>query len=172
MSSCCHLVTKSCLTLFQPHGLYPARLLCPWDSPGKNTGVDYHFLLQGIFPTQGSNLHLENCRQILYHWASSEALASTIEMLLNPVFLFIPASLTALAQMSCLAFFFFGSFLLSFPHLSSISHTATKMSVFGNTDLRMAASNLETPAPINTPLVCSHIKNVDIAFQFLLLAAD
>lgn len=94
-------------------------------------------------------------------------------MLFNPVFLFIPASLTALAQMSCLAFFyFFGSFLLSFPHLSSISHAATRMSVFGNTDLRMAASNLETPAPINTPLVSSHIKNVDIAFQFLLLAAD
>ena len=33
------------------------RLLCPWDSPGKNTGVGCHFLLQGIFPTQGSNLH-------------------------------------------------------------------------------------------------------------------
>ena len=33
-------------------------LLCPWDSPGKNTGVDCHFLLQGILPTQGSNLHL------------------------------------------------------------------------------------------------------------------
>ena len=35
--------------------LQPARLLCPWDSPGKNTGVGYHALLQGIFPTQGSN---------------------------------------------------------------------------------------------------------------------
>ena len=36
--------------------LWPyARLLCPWDSPGKNTGVGCHFLLQGIFPTQGSN---------------------------------------------------------------------------------------------------------------------
>ena len=34
-----------------------ARFLCPWDPPGKNTGVDCHFLLQGIFPTQGSNLH-------------------------------------------------------------------------------------------------------------------
>ena len=34
------------------------RLLCPCDSPGKNTGVDCHALLQGIFPTQGSNLHL------------------------------------------------------------------------------------------------------------------
>ena len=31
----------------QPHGLQPARLLCPWNSPGKNTGVDCHFLLQG-----------------------------------------------------------------------------------------------------------------------------
>ena len=36
----------------QPHGLWPARLLCPWDSPGKNTGVGCHFLLQGIFLTQ------------------------------------------------------------------------------------------------------------------------
>ena len=34
------------------------RLLCPWDSPGKNTGVDCHFLLQGIFPNQGLNPHL------------------------------------------------------------------------------------------------------------------
>ena len=36
------------------HGLYPTRLLCPWDSPGANAGVGCHFLLQGIFPTQGS----------------------------------------------------------------------------------------------------------------------
>ena len=36
----------------------PARLLCPWDSPGKNTGVGRHALLQGILPTQGLNLHL------------------------------------------------------------------------------------------------------------------
>ena len=41
---------------FVPHGLYPARLLCPWGSPGKNTGVGCHFLLQGIFLTRGSNL--------------------------------------------------------------------------------------------------------------------
>ena len=34
------------------------RLLCPWDSPSKNTGVDGHAFLQGIFLTQGSNLHL------------------------------------------------------------------------------------------------------------------
>ena len=45
----------------QLHGLWPARLLCPWNSLGKNTGVSSHFLLQGIFPTQGSN----SC---LLHW--------------------------------------------------------------------------------------------------------
>ena len=38
----------------RPHGLYPARLLCPWDSPGKNIGVGCHALLQGIFSNQGS----------------------------------------------------------------------------------------------------------------------
>ena len=38
-----------------------------WDSPGKNTGVGCHALLQGIFPTQGSNSGLSNCKWILYH---------------------------------------------------------------------------------------------------------
>ena len=42
----------------QPYGPQPTRLLCPRDSLGKNTGVGYHALLQGIFPTQGSNLCL------------------------------------------------------------------------------------------------------------------
>ena len=59
-----------------PHGLQPARLLCLWNFPSKNTGVGCHFLLQGIFPTQGLNPHLLCfllCRQILYclsHWES------------------------------------------------------------------------------------------------------
>ena len=39
----------------QSYGLQPARLLCPWDSSGKNTGVGCHALLQGIFLTQGLN---------------------------------------------------------------------------------------------------------------------
>ena len=42
----------------QPHGLQPTSLLCPWNSPGKNTGVGSHSLLQGIFLTQGLNLPL------------------------------------------------------------------------------------------------------------------
>ena len=49
------------------HGLQPARLLCPWGFPGKNTRVCGHFLLQGIFPAQGSKLGLPHCRQTLYH---------------------------------------------------------------------------------------------------------
>ena len=51
----------------QFHGLQPTRLLCPWNSPGKNTGVGSHSLLQGIFLTQGLNVGLPHCRQILYH---------------------------------------------------------------------------------------------------------
>ena len=48
---------QSCPTL-QFYGQETARLLCPWDSPGKSTGVVCHALLQGIFPTQGWNLPL------------------------------------------------------------------------------------------------------------------
>ena len=48
----------------RPHGLWPTRLLRPWDFPGKNTGVGCYFLLQRIFPTQGLNLHL---LFLLYH---------------------------------------------------------------------------------------------------------
>ena len=48
-------------------GLEPARLLCPCNSLGRNSGVGSHCLLQGIFPAQRLNLGLLHCRQILYH---------------------------------------------------------------------------------------------------------
>ena len=51
-----YIVAKLYLTLLQPHGL--DRLLCPWGFSSKDTGVGCHFLHQGIFPTQGSSLHL------------------------------------------------------------------------------------------------------------------
>ena len=57
--------------LIMSNSLQPPRLLCPWDSPGKNTGVGCHFLLQGIFPTQILNPSLLYCRQIL-HWLSHQ----------------------------------------------------------------------------------------------------
>ena len=53
---CCAKLLQSCPTLC--NSVEPTRLLCPWDSPGRNTGVGCHALLQGIFPTQGSNLCL------------------------------------------------------------------------------------------------------------------
>ena len=48
-------VISNCL---QPHGLWSTSLLCPWDFPGKNTGVGFHALLQAIFLTQRSNPYL------------------------------------------------------------------------------------------------------------------
>ena len=59
----------------RPHGLQPDRLLCPWDSPGKNTGVGCHFLLQGIVPIQGLNPHLLS----LLHWQAGSLTTSTWE---------------------------------------------------------------------------------------------
>ena len=56
-----HSVVSNSLS---PHGLQHARLLCPQDSPGKNTAVGCHFLLHGIFPIQGSNPHV----MYLLHW--------------------------------------------------------------------------------------------------------
>ena len=53
----------------------PTMLLCPWDFPGNSTGVDCHFLLQEIFPTQGSKLGLPHCRHFTV-WATTNMLHS------------------------------------------------------------------------------------------------
>ena len=63
---CCCLVTKSCLTFCVPMGYSPPgscgmEIPCPWGFLGKNTGVGFHFLLQGILVTHGSNM-------CLLHW--------------------------------------------------------------------------------------------------------
>ena len=68
----CSVVSSS----LQPHGLKPARLLCPWDSPGKNTGVGCRSLLQGIFSTQGSHPGLLHCRGLFTAWATKEGLTN------------------------------------------------------------------------------------------------
>ena len=66
----CVCVCRVCVLLLvmsnslRPYGLWPAGLLCPWDFPGKSNGVSSHFLLQGIFPTQGSN-------PCLLHWQAN-----------------------------------------------------------------------------------------------------
>ena len=54
--------------------LQPHRLYSPWNSSGQNTGeLGSHSLLQGLFPTQGSNPGLLHCRWILYHLSTREA---------------------------------------------------------------------------------------------------
>ena len=60
----CVLSQFCCIWLFATLWTVAHRLLCPWDSPGKSTGVGRHFLLHGIFPTQGSN----PCLLHLLHW--------------------------------------------------------------------------------------------------------
>ena len=70
---CCCLVAKLCLTLSQPYGLSSSRLLCPWNSPGKTTGV-----VAISFFRRSSWLRDWTCvscigRWILHHWATWEA---------------------------------------------------------------------------------------------------
>ena len=63
----CAKSLQSCLTLCDSPWTATPRLLCPWDSPGRNTGVGCHFLLQGFFPTQRWN----PCVLCILHWQAS-----------------------------------------------------------------------------------------------------
>ena len=63
----CCLVAKLWLTLLQAPELQHTKLLYPWNFPGKNIGMGCHFLLQGICPTQVSNLGHLQYKQVLYH---------------------------------------------------------------------------------------------------------
>ena len=87
-------------------GLEPTRFLCPWNSPGKNTGVGCHSFLQGIFQTQGLNLGLLHCRRILYHLShgnQSVGLSSFREVrirILKPLQCFLLKSIRILHMLS------------------------------------------------------------------------
>ena len=80
------LVTQLCLTLCDPMDCSPPGSSVHGDSPGKNTGVGCHALLQGIVPTQGSNPGLPHCRWILY-WLSHQGSPLSIKSLLNSLIL-------------------------------------------------------------------------------------
>ena len=73
-----------------PMDCKPAKLLYPQHFPGKKTRMSCHSLLQGIFLTQESSLHLLYCRWILYCWATREAQVSSVGTW-NRLLLFIPA---------------------------------------------------------------------------------
>ena len=71
---CSEVQLLSCARLFStPWIVACTKLLGPWDFRGKSTGVGCHFLLQGIFPTQGLNPGLSHCRQTLYHLSHQES---------------------------------------------------------------------------------------------------
>ena len=76
---CVCLVAQSCPNSLWSPGLYPAKVLSLWDSADKITGVGCHFLLQGIFPTQRSNLGLLLCRQMLYCLSHQGSLTSSCQ---------------------------------------------------------------------------------------------
>ena len=86
----CDLVAQLCLTLLQPRGRQPPRLLYSWDLPGKNTGVGYRALPQGFLPTLGWN-------PCLLRWQTSSLPLShqgspwfTFSGFSNNVFMFTP----------------------------------------------------------------------------------
>ena len=62
-----NVLSQSCPTLCDPMDCSPPGSCVHGDSPGKKTRMSCHALLQGIFPTQGSNPGLQHCRPILYH---------------------------------------------------------------------------------------------------------
>ena len=64
---CCAVLAESCPAICNPMDCSLPGFSVHGDSPGMNTGVGCHALLQGIFPTQGSNPGLPHCRRILYH---------------------------------------------------------------------------------------------------------
>ena len=64
LAFCRYYISESCSVVSD--SLRPHRLYSPWSSLGQNTGVGSCSLLQGTFPSQGSNLGLQYCRQMLY----------------------------------------------------------------------------------------------------------
>ena len=70
-SNCCYLTWKwkllSCVQLFATPWTVACQFLCAWNLTGQNIGMCSCSLLQGIFPTQGSNPDLPHCRKVFYH---------------------------------------------------------------------------------------------------------
>ena len=76
----CVLSSQSCLTLCNPMDCSPLGSSVHGDSPGKNTRIGCHALLQGIFPTQRSNPGLPHCWQILYSLSHQGSLLTNIQL--------------------------------------------------------------------------------------------
>ena len=73
------------------HGLWPTKLLCPRDSPGKNTRVGCYAFLQGIFSTQVSNPGLLYCKQLLYHLSHQGSPSTLLRLVISLQFQLLDA---------------------------------------------------------------------------------
>ena len=80
----CTLSHFTCVQLFVTLWTGAPRLLCPWDSPGKNTGVGSHSLFQGIFPTRGLNLCLPVSPALLMDSLPTEPPGKSINIVKSP----------------------------------------------------------------------------------------
>ena len=106
----------------QPHELQPSRLLYPWDSPGKNTGVGCHAHLQGIFLTQGSNLHLTSLALAGGFFTTKRPLEAPITNKCTQL-LFLPLACKPLAGRN---------FLNSFPFCFCLPSPTLFLSIFNS----------------------------------------
>ena len=120
--------------LLQFHEPQPTRLLCPWDSPGKNTGVGCHFLLQGNFLTQELNSGLPHCRQMLY-WLSYTRIFAIMMLVMVIYCKYCPLVVAcSIPQFFLFFFLIFFSFifiswrLITSQHCSGFGHTLTWVS--------------------------------------------
>ena len=116
----------------RPYVLEPARLLCRCDSPGKNTGVSCHALVQGIFPTRGWSLHLFS----LLHWQGVLApLAPPVKSLFSPMDAFEFFSFQFSAVLLGHAQFYFSMNLSCLEFLLFLESLAWCFSSMGNSQL-------------------------------------
>ena len=128
------IVTQTCLTLWDP-----MRLLCPWNSPGTNTRMGSHSLLQRIFLTQGPNPGLLHRRQILYHLSHNISLIG--QLLISSA----PLSNCNHLLLDLLPLIFH---LLLFWFTTLISHKSDIVSPFWNTFYKVLSrteSSLHSP---------------------------
>ena len=139
----------------QPHELQPFRLLYPWNFPGKNTGGGCHFLLQGIFPTQGLNLQL----LCLLHWQADSLplshMGSPMPILhilyLSSVYLYTSYYAIALNHYIYSTLYMLSCSVVSsslWPHGLYVAHQAPVSMGFSRQEYW---SGLPLPAPGNLP---------------------
>ena len=139
-SSCPVLVARLVRLFATPWTVAPwTWFLCPWNSPGKNTGVDCHSLLQGIFLTQGSIPGLLHCRQFLYHLSHQgkpNIIYSIIQILKK---VNVPFLLVHSGQLNYFCFF---AWLASFPDPPPLPGLLAGLSIMRSSCSRKAITTI------------------------------